>query len=110
MPMPPSHCVNWRHMSNERGSSSGAATMLAPVVVKPDIASKYALIGLLSGSSPEKTYGSAPKPAATIHVSDTTRKPSRMPTRSLPRVTNSSAQPTPAAIAPAARYGQKRSE
>ena len=50
MPMPPSHCVNWRHMSNERGSSSGAATTLAPVVVKPDIASKYALIGLLSGS------------------------------------------------------------
>ncbi len=38
IPIPPSHCVNWRHMRIERGRSSGLGTTLDPVVVKPDIA------------------------------------------------------------------------
>ena len=40
IPIPPSHCVNWRHISSEWLSRSRSVSMLAPVVVKPDIASK----------------------------------------------------------------------
>ncbi len=32
--MPPSHCVNWRHIESERERSSKSVTTLAPVVVR----------------------------------------------------------------------------
>ena len=62
-------------------SSSKSVTTLAPVVVKPDIPSKYASIGWPSWSPPTKRYGSEAKAAVTSSVTETTRNPSRMPTR-----------------------------
>ena len=50
--MPPSHWVNWRHMSRELSTASMSVKSVAPVAVKPDIASKYASTGRAScGSS-----------------------------------------------------------
>ena len=43
--MPPSHWVNWRHMSIELSRAPISVRIEAPVVVKPDIASKYASTG-----------------------------------------------------------------
>ncbi len=40
IPMPPSHWVNWRHISSERSSAAMSVRTDAPVVVNPDIASK----------------------------------------------------------------------
>ena len=40
IPIPPSHCENWRHITTEFESASTSVTTVAPVVVKPDIASK----------------------------------------------------------------------
>ncbi len=40
IPIPPSHCVNWRQMPSERLISSKSVTTLAPVVVNPDMPSK----------------------------------------------------------------------
>jgi hypothetical protein len=40
IPIPPSHCVSWRQIATERSRPSMSVTTLAPVVVKPDIASK----------------------------------------------------------------------
>ena len=40
IPIPPSHCVNWRHIARPRGSASTLVTMLPPVVLNPDIPSK----------------------------------------------------------------------
>ena len=40
IPMPPSHCVNWRHIESERESSSKSVTTLAPVVVAADMPSR----------------------------------------------------------------------
>ena len=42
IPMPPSHCISERQNSIERGSASMSVRIVAPVVVKPDIASKKA--------------------------------------------------------------------
>ena len=105
IPMPPSHCVNWRHIARLRGSSSTLTTMLPPVVLKPDIPSKYASIGREICGSPEKMYGSAPSAAAASQVSETTRKPSRTLSRWSPRVVSATARPIPPASAPEARNG-----
>ncbi len=43
--MPPSHWVNWRHISSERGRASMSVSTVAPVVVNPDIPSKNASVG-----------------------------------------------------------------
>ena len=40
IPIPPSHCVNCRHIASPRGSSSTSTTMLPPVVLNPDMPSK----------------------------------------------------------------------
>ena len=110
IPMPPSHWLNWRHIPSDPLISLRSDATLAPVVVKPDIPSKYASIGLPSCELPDKTYGRAAKPAASSQVAETTRKPSRRPTRTeAPAVSRSSAKPTPLVIAPAARNGQKGS-
>ena len=53
--MPPSHCVNCRHIPSERESSPKSLTTVAPVVVNPDIDSKYASSGWLSTPSPAST-------------------------------------------------------
>ena len=42
IPMPPSHCISERQNRMERGSASMSVRIVAPVVVKPDIASKKA--------------------------------------------------------------------
>ena len=92
--MPPSHWVSWRQISSEFGSASTSVSTVAPVVVKPDMASKYALIGL-EMVFPESTYrGSAPKPAARSQVSETTRKLAD-PDVLLPVVKRSTVRPRP---------------
>src|SRR3990170_7474915 len=81
--------------------------MVAPVVVNPDIPSKYASSGLPSWSPPAKTYGRDAKPAAKSQVAETTRTPSRAPTRTAePAVARSRPKPRPLVIAPAATNGQ----
>jgi hypothetical protein len=40
MPMPPSQWVSWRQSSIERSTSATSVSTVAPVAVKPDIASK----------------------------------------------------------------------
>jgi hypothetical protein len=54
IPIPPSHCVNWRQRITDWSTPSMSVSTLAPVVVKPDIASKYAFTGLESWSSPDR--------------------------------------------------------
>ena len=54
IPMPPSHWVNWRQIAMLRGSSSTCAATLPPVVLKPDIPSKYASSGRSSWGSPAR--------------------------------------------------------
>ena len=104
IPMPPSHCVNWRHIPSERLISSKSVTTLAPVVVKPDMPSKYASSGFESWSPPSKRYGIDANAAASSQVSATTRKPSRTPTRpAAPAVSRSSAKPDSARDRPRRR-------
>ncbi len=55
IPMPPTHCVSWRQIAMLFGRSSTWTTMLPPVVLKPDIPSKYASSGRPSCGSPEST-------------------------------------------------------
>ena len=110
IPIPPSHWLNWRHMAMDLSSARRSVATLEPVVVIPDMPSKYASTGRESCSSDERTYGSATTAATTSHVSATTRKPSRAPTVSLPSVTSSSPKPSAAVIAPAATNGQMGSE
>ena len=40
MPMPPIHCKNVRHMFTDKGSASKPVSTVAPVVVRPETASK----------------------------------------------------------------------
>ncbi len=54
MPIPPSHCVNWRQRPREWETALTSVRTLAPVVVKPDMASKYASTGFESCGSPER--------------------------------------------------------
>ena len=105
IPIPPSHWVSWRQKSRPRGSASTFVSTLPPVVLNPDMPSKYASTGRSSCGSPERMNGSAPSVAAASHVSATTRKPSRIPSRWSPRVPYATASPTVAPIAPAPRNG-----
>ncbi len=74
MPTPPIHWVNERHQSSVWGSSSGWVTTVAPVVVKPAIDSKKALVMSANGEARPagnrnevKYRGSAPSAVATNH-------------------------------------------
>ena len=75
MPRPPIHCVRLRQKSMPCGRCSTSSRIVAPVVVKPDIVSKYALVKF--GMYPPMTKGSVPKRLKMLHVSVTTRKASR---------------------------------
>ncbi len=110
IPMPPSHWLNCRHIAMDLSSPARSATTLDPVVVIPDMASKYASTGRESCASLESTYGRATTAATRSQVSETTRNPSRTPTVSLPCVTSPIPIPSAAVIAPAARNGQGASE
>jgi hypothetical protein len=92
-------------MRRPRGRASRSVRIVEPVVVKPDVPSKNAFTGLANCGSSERRYGRALKTAASPHVRATTRKPSRAPTRSLPRVAASSPKPKAAVIPPAATKG-----
>ena len=59
IPMPPSHCNNPRHKSRPLGKSSNPENTVEPVVVRPDIASKYA--STIVASVAPITKGIAPK-------------------------------------------------
>ncbi len=54
IPIPPSHWVNCRHISIEWSTASMSVRIDAPVVVNPDIVSKYASTGRSSWGSPER--------------------------------------------------------
>jgi hypothetical protein len=82
IPSPPSHCVKLRHRSSARGIASMSVSTVAPVVVNPDIDSKYASTGWWSCGSETTRYGIAPNAATASQVRVTTRKPSRQPTSS----------------------------
>ena len=77
MPMPPSQCVVARHINMPRGTGSISRMTDAPVVVKPDIASKYASVK--DGIVPSKIYGRQPMNEETIHASATQAIASRAP-------------------------------
>ena len=47
IPRPPSHWVSARHSRRLWGRAAGSATMVMPVVVKPETASKYASRGAM---------------------------------------------------------------
>ena len=110
MPIPPIHWLNCRQIIIERSTAAKSVRMLPPEVVIPDMASKRASTGWSSWDSPESTYGSDTAPAASSHVSETTRNPSRTPTCSFPCENRSRPSPTAAVIAPAATNGQGVSE
>lgn len=74
IPKPPSQCIQLRQNKRLIGSPSISANAVAPVVVKPDIASKKAPAG---SNVPVKTKGSAEKRAAITQDSTTVRIPSR---------------------------------
>ena len=77
IPMPPSQCVVARHISMPRGTGSISRMTDAPVVVKPDIASKYASVK--EGIVPSNMYGRQPTNEAAIHASVTHAIASRAP-------------------------------
>ena len=62
IPIPPSHCVNCRHIPSERESSSKSVSTVAPVAVKPETDSKYALTGSPSGEEPITPVAEPPLP------------------------------------------------
>ena len=103
--MPPNHCEKQRHRPIVWFSAGMSVSTLAPVVVMPDIDSKYASIGYRSCDSPNM-YEIEIERAASAHVSETTRNPSRAPIVSPPFVSRSRPQPKSAVITPAATNGQ----
>ena len=70
IPSPPTHCDRVRQKRSAWGSRSTSFTMVAPVVVNPDMASKYASVKLVM--YPLMRNGSAPMSEKTTQVSDTT--------------------------------------
>ena len=74
MPMPPIQWVRLRQNRMPRGRDSTSVSMLASVVVKPDMVSKKASV--YDGMAPENTKGKAPKAASDSHENVTTAKPS----------------------------------
>ena len=59
IPIPPTHCVNWRQRRSEWSTAPTSVRIDAPVVEKPDIDSKNASTGRSSCGSPESRYGIA---------------------------------------------------
>ena len=72
--MPPIQCVRLRHKSRLGGSASTSVSMLAPVVVKPDMTSNRASVKL--GVKPDSQSGSAPTRLIAIQPRETAAKPS----------------------------------
>ncbi len=75
IPMPPSHWVRERQSSRLGGSASISVRIVEPVVVKPLIVSKKAL--MYDGTAPVITKGKAPNRANSVQPKVTTAKPSR---------------------------------
>ena len=73
-PMPPSHTRKVRHTLMEPGSWSIFEMVVAPVVVKPDMVSKYASVKLRPGIL--SIRGMVAIPGSTIQVSADSKKPS----------------------------------
>ena len=106
IPIPPSHCVNWRHMDSERESSSKSVTTLAPVVVEPRTCPRdRRRSGGRAARRRSNKYGQGRERGRMSSIADTTRKPSRTPTRVAPRVARSSAKPKALVTAPVTRNG-----
>ena len=75
MPMPPIQCSVWRQRLMDCGRSSRWLSTVEPVVVRPDMASKYASVKQRSGSA--IISGMAADADISTHDSVTSRKPSR---------------------------------
>ena len=71
MPSPPIHWVSERQKSSPCGRASTLSMMVAPVVVKPDIVSKKALVK--SGTQPLSMKGSVPNSEKSTHTTVTTK-------------------------------------
>ncbi len=69
MPMPPIQCIRQRHRLVARLRASTSPTTVAPVVVKPETASKTAAMG--SVMAPSSSSGSAPTPPSSSQVNAT---------------------------------------
>ena len=87
IPRPPSHCVNPRQSRMPWLHSSTSRITVAPVVVKPDIASKNPSL-TLSGVAQIRN-GIIPSAEKATHTRAVSRQPSRRPKRGfLPLVRN----------------------
>ena len=75
IPKPPIHCISERQNSMPWGKVSRSSMMLAPVVVKPDMVSKYASVMLLM--EPWIRNGNIPKKENTAQAAVTSTKASR---------------------------------
>ena len=73
-PIPPIQCVKLRHRSEQCESASTSESMLAPVVVKPDIVSKSASVK--DGISPVMQKGMHPTKLNRIHAREVLIQPS----------------------------------
>ena len=71
IPSPPIHCVSERQNRMAWGSRSTSSSMVAPVVVKPDMVSKKASVTLVM--LPWKRKGNMPKKEKMTHEAVTTR-------------------------------------
>ncbi len=70
MPIPPNHCVTQRQSCNPCGNASMSVSMVAPVVVKPDMVSKNASMG--DEMQPDSQNGSIPNSENTTQTTATT--------------------------------------
>ena len=101
MPMPPIQCSRCRHRLIDCGRSSRWLRIVEPVVVSPDIASKYASVKLRSGRA--IMSGIAAEPDISTQDNVTSRNPSRgFSSRRKRRVAPASVRPTNALMRPAA--------
>ena len=71
MPMPPMKTMKQRHTLTDSGSFSSPVNTVAPVAVKPLMASKYASVKLRPGMA--SSNGKAPKAGNTSQVSVTSK-------------------------------------
>jgi hypothetical protein len=102
MESPPNHSSACRHRFTEGGRVSRPTSTVEPVVVSPDMASKYAAVKLKWGSASSR--GSAAAPDSSSQPSVTSRKPSRgFNSRRKRQVAAARMRPTAAVIAAAAR-------
>jgi hypothetical protein len=74
IPIPPNQWVKLRQNNKPWGSSSILVRIVAPVVVKPDIVSKKALVKL--GISPDIKKGRHPNREKKVHPNVTIANPS----------------------------------